>query len=105
MSKSIDEIIRDAMERGEFDNLPKAGKPLNLNDYFDTPEDVRLAYSVLKNANFLPEEAVLLKEINELEEQLRQAADPEKRKNLQKEIEFRRLKYNLLVERVRQPRG
>lgn len=105
MSKSIDEIIRDAMERGEFDNLPKSGKPLNLDDYFDTPEDVRLAYSVLKNANFLPEEAVLLKEINELEEQLRQAEDPEKRKNLQKEIEFRRLKYNLLVERVRRPRG
>ena len=105
MSKSIDEIIRDAMERGEFDNLPKSGKPLNLDDYFDTPEDVRLAYSVLKNANFLPEEAVLLKEINELEEQLRQAEAPENRKNLQKEIESRRLKYNLLVERVRRPRG
>jgi hypothetical protein len=27
MSKSIDEIIRAAIERGEFDNLPKTGKP------------------------------------------------------------------------------
>jgi hypothetical protein len=105
MSKSIDEIIRDAMERGEFDNLPKSGKPLNLNDYFDTPEDVRLAYSILKNANFLPEEAVLLKEISGLEEQIKQASDPEKRKNLQKEIETRRLKYNLLIERFRKQRN
>jgi hypothetical protein len=101
MSKFIDEIIREAMERGEFDNLPKAGKPLDLEAYFDTPEDVRLAYSVLKNANFLPEEAVLLKEISELEEQIKKASDPEKRKNLQKEVESRRLKYNLLVERFR----
>ncbi len=101
MSKSIDEIIREAMQRGEFDNLPKTGQPLNLDDYFNTPEDLRLAYSLLKNANFLPEEAALLKEIAELEEQIPQASDPEKRKALQKEIETRRLKYNLLVERFR----
>ncbi|RPH57254.1 MAG: DUF1992 domain-containing protein, partial [Chloroflexi bacterium] len=63
MSKSIDEIIREAMQRGEFDHLPKTGQPLNLDDYFNTPEDLRLAYSLLKNANFLPEEAALLKEI------------------------------------------
>ena len=26
----IDRLIREATERGEFDNLPGAGKPLNL---------------------------------------------------------------------------
>jgi hypothetical protein len=99
MSKSSDEIIQEAMQRGEFDNLPGKGKPLNLDDYFDTPEDLRLAYSVLKNANYLPEEAVLLKEIGELEEQYKKTSAPEKRSALLKEIETRRLKYNLLMER------
>jgi hypothetical protein len=99
MSKSIDEIIRAAMERGEFNNLPKTGQPLNLNDYFDTPEDVRLAYSILRNANFLPEEAVLLKEIAELEEKSRNTSDPQQHSQLQKEIQARRLKYDLLIER------
>ena len=28
----IDEIIRDAMARGEFDRLPGAGKPLDHTD-------------------------------------------------------------------------
>jgi hypothetical protein len=46
MSKSSDEIIQEAMQRGEFENLPGKGKPLNLSDYFNTPEDVRLAYSI-----------------------------------------------------------
>ena len=45
--KLIEEIIREAMEKGEFDNLPGKGKPLDLDAYFATPEDVRLGYSVL----------------------------------------------------------
>ena len=45
----IDEIIREAMEKGEFDNLPGKGKPLDLEAYFATPADVRLGYSVLKS--------------------------------------------------------
>lgn len=31
----IDRQIREAMERGEFDNLPGAGKPLELDDSDD----------------------------------------------------------------------
>jgi hypothetical protein len=104
MSKSVDEIIREAMARGEFDNLSGKGKPLNLDEYFNTPEEVRLAYSVLKNANYLPEEAVLLKEINTLQEELRGAPDETIRKQYLQEIETRRLKYNLLVERFKHHR-
>lgn len=33
----IDRLIREAQERGEFDNLPGAGKPLDLSDA-DDPE-------------------------------------------------------------------
>jgi len=38
--------IRSAIERGEFDNLKGKGKPLDLNESFDTPEDIRLSYTL-----------------------------------------------------------
>ncbi len=89
------------MARGEFDNLPGAGKPLDLSAYFDTPEEVRLAHSILKNADVLPREAELLKEIAALREELELSSNEDKRKRLRKAIEERLLKYRLLVERKR----
>lgn len=100
-TRAIEAIIQDAMARGEFDNLPGAGKPLDLSAYFDTPEEVRLAYSILKNADVLPREAELLKEIAALKEELESSADEGKRKRLRNAIEERLLKYRLLVERKR----
>lgn len=52
---SVDKQIREAMERGEFDRLPGAGKPLDLNENPYTPEDWRLAFKVLKDAGVAPE--------------------------------------------------
>ncbi|MBM3130069.1 MAG: DUF1992 domain-containing protein [Chloroflexi bacterium] len=43
------------MERGEFDNLRGAGKPLNLDDDPHTPDDWKLAYKILKDAGGAPE--------------------------------------------------
>lgn len=103
MSKTIDEIIRDAIQRGEFDNLSNKGKKLNLDDYFNTPEDVRLGYSILKNADYLPEEVQFLKDIGELQEKLATLTQDEELKKTIKEIEAMRLKYNLLMERHRRP--
>jgi Domain of unknown function (DUF1992) len=58
--------IREAIEQGVFENLPGAGKPLNLEEYFNTPEDLRMAFSILKNANCAPPEVELLKEVSRL---------------------------------------
>jgi DnaJ family protein C protein 28 len=52
---SVDKQIREAMERGDFDNLRGAGKPLDLSENPYTPEDWRLAYKVLKDAGVAPE--------------------------------------------------
>ena len=101
MTKSADEAIRAAMERGEFDNLSNKGKKLDLDDYFNTPEDQRLGFSLLKNADYVPEEVQLLKDIGEMQEKLAQISVAMERKNLLAEIENRRLKYNLLMERAR----
>jgi hypothetical protein len=44
----IDEKIQEAMAKGEFDDLPGRGKPIDLSDYFATPEDRRITYSVFE---------------------------------------------------------
>lgn len=63
-SRVAESRIREAIENGEFENLPGSGKPLNLEEYFSTPEDLRMAFSILKNANCAPAEVELLKEVS-----------------------------------------
>jgi len=99
LDRSVEAILREAIERGEFDNLPGAGKPLDLAAYFDTPEEVRLAYSILKNADALPREAELLKEVAALKEELETCEDEAGRKQIGQMIQDRLLQYHLLTER------
>ncbi len=61
--KSVEEQIQAAMARGEFDNLPGAGKPLDLSENPYTPEELRLGYKLLKDAGFAPLWITLQKEI------------------------------------------
>ena len=58
----IDEQIHEAQERGDFDNLPGAGKPLNLDENPFT-SDKAMAYSLLKQNGYAPPEVELAKEI------------------------------------------
>jgi hypothetical protein len=100
--KIAEEKIKEAMERGEFDNLEGSGKPLRgLDAYFATPESVRLGYSILKNSGFLPEEVALVKEINLLKEQAAFSTDPEEKSRLHSVTMKLQLKYDLLIDRYR----
>ncbi len=104
--KLVEEKIREAMAAGEFDNLAGKGKPLDLTAYFATPEDVRVGYSILKSAGFIPEEAQLLKEIESLKAQLERCDSEAEKNKLKKTIDDETLKLNLLVERYkRRPRA
>lgn len=80
LSTHIDNMIKAAIERGEFKNLEGEGKPINLDDYFATPEDVRMGYSVLKSNHILPEEVDRLTEIAELREQLKTCSEQDRTK-------------------------
>jgi DnaJ homologue, subfamily C, member 28, conserved domain len=102
--KLIEEKIREAMERGEFDDLPGKGKPLDLDAYFATPEDVRLGYSVLKSAGCVPVEVELQKEIESLKARLDVSDDERERQSLRKEIEGKTLKLNLLMDGIQRAR-
>ena len=52
---AIEKQIREAMERGEFDNLKGKGKPLDLERNPFTPEDWQLAYKIMQDNNVAPE--------------------------------------------------
>ncbi len=104
MTSSTDDIISKAMEQGKFENLPGKGKKLDLDDYFNTPEELRVGYSVLKSADYVPEEVEILQEIGELKAKLAQTSDEVIRKQLSREIQTKELKYNLLMERFKRNR-
>jgi hypothetical protein len=59
--------IAEALADGEFDDLPGAGQPLALDDDPLVPEELRLAYRILKNAGYVPPEVQSLNEIAALE--------------------------------------
>ena len=52
--KLVEEKIRDAQKAGDFDSLPKLDQ-LNLDDEKGVPEDMQLAYHLLKNQGFAPQ--------------------------------------------------
>ena len=60
--------IREAIERGELADLPGQGRPLDLSDDALVPEDLRMAYRVLKNSGVLPPEVEARKRIHSLEQ-------------------------------------
>lgn len=62
--------LAEAIARGELDNLPGAGSPLNLDDDRMVPPELRVGYRILKNAGFLPPEISLHREIRSVEELL-----------------------------------
>lgn len=101
IEKFVEEQIKKAMAEGEFDNLPGKGKPIDLDAYFQTPEDLRICYSILKGSSIVPEEVQRLKDIEALREQLAACSDEAQKKQLEKIISEKVLSFNLTMERYK----
>ncbi|WP_022852305.1 DnaJ family domain-containing protein [Thermodesulfatator atlanticus] len=86
--------IQDAIKRGEFENLPGKGKPLELEDLSHIPQELRLAYKVLKNAGFLPPEVELLKEIRTVEDLIEHLEDEEHKLKQIRKLNYLIMKLN-----------
>jgi hypothetical protein len=95
----VEERILEAQRAGAFDNLPGKGKPLELEDQSWVPEELRVAYHVLKNAHVLPPEAELLKEIHTLEDLLKYIDEEEGRKIVLRNIQHKVIRLDLLRRR------
>jgi hypothetical protein len=101
----VEALIKEAMKRGEFDNLPGKGKPIDLTQYFETPEDLRLANSVLKNAGLTSHEVDLLNEIAKLKQLLATVLKEGKKQEIENQIRQKQLEFSLLMERQKRQRG
>jgi DnaJ homolog subfamily C member 28 len=54
LEKLVEKKIREAMENGEFDNLPGKGEPIDLSENPFEPPESRTVNRLLKNAGFAP---------------------------------------------------
>jgi len=95
LRRLADRHIEDAVKEGKFDNLPGAGKPLDLEP-MPAQEDARLvwwALRILKQNDVIPDEVRWRKEIERLKEELA---------NLRNESRLTLLvsKINILVQKL-----
>jgi hypothetical protein len=93
--KIADEKIREAIEQGQFEDLPGKGKPLNLEDDSHVPQDLRLAYKILKNADCLPPELELRKQIRTTEALLAGIEDTQEKYKQMKKLNYLIMKLNM----------
>ena len=94
--KIIEKKIKEAQKKGAFDDLPGQGEPLTLDDDSHIPEDMRLAYKILKNADCLPPELELKKEIRQMEDMLAYIPDEREKYRQIKKINFKIMQLNMM---------
>ena len=98
-TKIIEQRIAEAQKKGEFDNLSCAGKPLRLQDDAHIPEELRIAYKILKNADCLPPEMELKKEILRTEDLLSDMEETAEKYHLLKKMNILTMKLNAMQNR------
>jgi hypothetical protein len=93
-TKIVEERIRKAQRKGEFNNLAGAGRPLALEEDRHIAPELRLSYKILKNADCLPPEIELKKEIERTEELLGGMAETAEKYRTLKKLNFLIMKLN-----------
>jgi len=79
----VEQRISAAAARGEFDNLPGTGEPLEFDDDALVPEEVRVANRIMKNAGFVPPAVEHLRALRDLQSEACSSEDPATRRKLQ----------------------
>ncbi|HSQ69311.1 MAG TPA: DnaJ family domain-containing protein [Steroidobacteraceae bacterium] len=91
-SELVERRIREAIAKGEFEDLPGTGRPVPLEDASLVPEELRVAYRVLRNSGHLPPELELRREIGDAEALLIQAIGAEQRGSAVQKLNLLRLR-------------
>ncbi len=88
--------ILEAIEAGHFDNLEGKGRPLKLDDDSHIPPELRMAYKILKNADCLPPELELRKEIVNLQDLVASMEDEAEKLKQMRRLNFLMLKMGMM---------
>ena len=91
--------IQEAIQRGDFDDLSGKGKPLAMDDLSAVPEDLRMAYKVLKNAGCIPPELELRNEVTSLRQLILSLEDSEEKHQKVRELNFKLIKLEMMRKR------
>ena len=94
LERIVEERILRGQTEGRFDNLSGAGRPLDLAEDSGVDDDLKLVYKILKNANCLPPEVELRRELVTLGTLIRTVDDADERARLVREANFKILKLN-----------
>lgn len=88
--------IEEAMKSGNGPDLSHwKNKPLPLHDDMaNVPPDLRMAYKILRNAGYIPEEVALQKEISRIEDLLDGCTDEKLKVEQMKKLDFLRFKLD-----------
>ncbi|CAM3951301.1 DUF1992 domain-containing protein [Mesobacillus zeae] len=89
--------IKKAYDDGEFENLPGFGKPLKPDELASVPQELRMAYRIMKNAGYSPEENAIRQEILSIEDLIRSGVEGEEAKELQQKLNEKLVSYQNLV--------
>lgn len=95
LEKVAEDKIQRAIEEGQFNDLPGKGQPLELEDDSWVPEEMRMAYKVLKNSGHVPQEIEERKEINNLVEALADCEDEQERYRQMRKLNTMVTKFNV----------
>ncbi|MCQ6557821.1 DnaJ family domain-containing protein [Paenibacillus mendelii] len=97
-ARMAEDRIKDAMARGDFEQLPGKGKPLELEDLSHVPEELRVGYKLLKNAGVIPVEMQISKEMVSLQDLIAMCTSDAEREPLQKQLNEKRIRLRMLLE-------
>lgn len=78
--------IQKAMEEGDLNSPRWKNKPLPLDDDHMVPEDLKIAYKLLKNSGYLPPELEERKEIRQVEDLIARTEDEHERLRQMKKL-------------------
>lgn len=99
LEQLAEERLNDAVARGEFKDLAGQGKPLPLDDLSHIPEELRMAYKIMKNAGVTPPALELRKEINQLQQKLLKDKNESSRIKTLKKMQFLLIRLDMSSQR------
>ncbi len=88
--------ILEAIDGGLFDNLKGRGRPLKFEDDSHIPPELRMAYKILKNADCLPPELELRKEVVTLQDLVASMEDEAEKLKQMRRLNFLMMKLSMM---------
>lgn len=98
----IGRSLTESEKSGELRTARSWGKPLDLGDGYDeTPVELRMGYKIMKDADVLPPEVELMREIETLRLRLETLVDGEAAQALRQRLADKHQQLALTMERLR----